>query len=299
MATGRSKWAYVFSASSEDREAYLTRMVLRVLLYALLIALSLLALAPFFFAFSGSLMAQGEIFSLTPHFIPQQLQWQNYVQLFERLPFLTYLKNSAVVSISNTLGVVFFSSLIGYVFAKRRFPGRDALFVLVLVTSTLPGGVTIIIPWYLLMVKLGWVNTFLPLIIPWLAPALNIFLMRQYIRSGVPDELLDAATIDGCGMFGLYWRIVLPLVKPGLVVIGILQFITVWNDFLFSLLILQKDQVRTATVALTLLATRNEQATQYGPLFAGIVLATLPTVLLFFFFQRVLTQGILSGALRG
>ena len=281
------------------RQAYLRRIGLRLLLYALLIGLSIIALAPFFFMVSGSLMVQGEIFSITPHLIPQQLYWQNYVELFERLPFLTYMKNSAVLSITNTLGVLFFSSLIGYVFAKRRFPGRDALFVFVLVTSTLPGGVTIIIPWYLLMVKIGWVNTFLPLIIPWLAPALNIFLMRQYIRAGVPDELLDAATIDGCGMFGLYWRIVLPLVRPGLVVIGILQFITVWNDFLFSLLILQKDQVRTATVALTLLATRNEQATPYGPLFAGIVLATLPTVVIFFIFQRRLTQGILSGALRG
>ena len=286
-------------AYDPHRQASLRRMSLRILLYALLIVLSLIALAPFFFMVSGSLMVQGEIFSITPHFIPQQFYWQNYVQLFERLPFLTYLKNSAVLSITNTLGVLFFSSLIGYVFAKRRFPGRDALFVFVLVTSTLPGGVTIIIPWYLLMVKLGWVNTFLPLIIPWLAPALNIFLMRQYIRAGVPDELLDAATIDGCGMFGLYWRIVLPLVRPGLVVIGILQFITVWNDFLFSLLILQKDQVRTATVALTLLATRNEQATPYGPLFAGIVLATLPTIVIFFIFQRRLTQGILSGALRG
>ena len=287
------------STKGADRQAYLNRIAIRLLLYILLIVLSIIALAPFFFAVSGSLMVQGEIFSITPHFIPQQFYWQNYVQLFERLPFLTYLKNSAFLSITNTLGVVFFSSLIGYVFAKRRFPGRDALFVFVLITSTLPGGVTIIIPWYLLMVRLGWVNTFLPLIIPWLAPALNIFLMRQYIRAGVPDELLDAATIDGCGMFSIYWRIVLPLVRPGLVVIGILQFITVWNDFLFSLLILQKDQVRTATVALTLLATRNEQATQYGPLFAGIVLATLPTVLLFFIFQRVLTQGILSGALRG
>ena len=286
-------------AYDPHRQASLRRISLRILLYALLIVLSIIALAPFFFMVSGSLMVQGEIFSITPHFIPQQFYWQNYVQLFERLPFLTYLKNSAVLSIANTLGVLFFSSLIGYVFAKRRFPGRDALFVFVLVTSTLPGGVTIIIPWYLLMVKLGWVNTFLPLIIPWLAPALNIFLMRQYIRAGVPDELLDAATIDGCGMFGLYWRIVLPLVRPGLVVIGILQFITVWNDFLFSLLILQKDQVRTATVALTLLATRNEQATPYGPLFAGIVLATLPTIVIFFIFQRRLTQGILSGALRG
>jgi multiple sugar transport system permease protein len=297
MATAQPR--LLRGAYDPHRQASLRRISLRILLYALLIVLSIIALAPFFFMVSGSLMVQGEIFSITPHFIPQQFYWQNYVQLFERLPFLTYLKNSAVLSIANTLGVLFFSSLIGYVFAKRRFPGRDALFVFVLVTSTLPGGVTIIIPWYLLMVKLGWVNTFLPLIIPWLAPALNIFLMRQYIRAGVPDELLDAATIDGCGMFGLYWRIVLPLVRPGLVVIGILQFITVWNDFLFSLLILQKDQVRTATVALTLLATRNEQATPYGPLFAGIVLATLPTIVIFFIFQRRLTQGILSGALRG
>ena len=297
MATAQPR--LLRGAYDPHRQAYLRRISLRILLYALLIVLSIIALAPFFFMVSGSLMVQGEIFSITPHFIPQQFYWQNYVQLFERLPFLTYLKNSAVLSIANTLGVLFFSSLIGYVFAKRRFPGRDALFVFVLVTSTLPGGVTIIIPWYLLMVKLVWVNTFLPLIIPWLAPALNIFLMRQYIRTGVPDELLDAATIDGCGMFGLYWRIVLPLVRPGLVVIGILQFITVWNDFLFSLLILQKDQVRTATVALTLLATRNEQATPYGPLFAGIVLATLPTIVIFFIFQRRLTQGILSGALRG
>src|ERR1043165_3480946 len=205
--------------SDADRQAYLKRIVLRILLYAVLIVLSIMALAPFFFALSGSLMAQGEIFSITPHFIPQQFYWQNYAQLFERLPFLTYLRNSAVISIANTVGVLFFSSLIGYVFAKRRFPGRDVLFVFVLGTSTLPGGVTIIIPWYLLMVKLGWVNTFLPLIIPWLAPALNIFLMRQYIRAGVPDELLDAATIDGCGMFSIYWRIVLPLVRPGLVVI--------------------------------------------------------------------------------
>ena len=286
-------------ANRADRQAYLKRIGLRILLYTVLIVLSIIALAPFFFMVSGSLMAPGEIFSFAPHFVPNQLIWENYAQLFQRFPFLTYMKNSAVLSITNTLGVLFFSSLIGYVFAKRHFPGRDALFVFVLVTSTLPGGVTIIIPWYLLMVKLGWVNTFLPLIVPWLAPSLNIFLMRQYVRAGVPDELLDAATIDGCGMFGLYWRIVLPLVRPGLVVIGILQFITVWNDFLFSLLILQKDEMRTATVALTLLSTRNEQATQYGPLFAGIVLATLPAILIFFIFQRVLTQGILSGALRG
>jgi len=284
---------------SADRWAYLQKIGLRILLYAVLIFLSIAALAPFFFMLSGSLMVPGEIFSMSPHFVPQQFYWENYVQLFERFPFLMYMRNSAVLSITNTLGVLFFSSLIGYVFAKRRFPGRDVLFVFVLITATLPSGVTIIIPWYLLMVKLGWINTFLPLIVPWLAPALNIFLMRQYIRAGVPDELLDAATIDGCGMFSLYWLIVLPLVRPALVVIGILQFITVWNDFLFSLLILQKDEMRTATVALTLLSTRNEQATQYGPLFAGIVLATLPTILIFFIFQRVLTKGILSGALRG
>src|SRR4051794_19053802 len=125
MATTQSR---PFTAANRaDRQASLTRIGLRVLLYGLLIVLSIIALAPFFFTFSGSLMAPGEIFSLSPHFVPQELVWKNYSDLFQRFPFLTYMRNSAVISVLNTVCVLFFSSLIGYVFAKRRFPGRDAL----------------------------------------------------------------------------------------------------------------------------------------------------------------------------
>lgn len=275
------------------------RRATNAVLYAVLAVVSAFCLAPFYFMFSGSLMDQGEMFRIPPRFWPATPVFENYRELFQRFPFLTYLRNSLIVSGAQTIGVLFFSSLIGYVFAKRRFPGRNWLFLFVLATAVLPNGQTTIIPFYLLMVKFGWINTFWPLIIPWWAPPLSIFLMRQYIAAGIPDELIDAATLEGTSMFGIYWRIVLPLSVPGLVVVGVMQFIAIWNDFLYGLLILKTDEMRTVTVALTEMSRRTQAATLYGPLFAGIVLATLPTILIFFAFQRRLTQGILSGAVRG
>jgi ABC-type glycerol-3-phosphate transport system permease component len=268
-------------------------------LYPLLAVTALLCLAPFFFMLSGSLMAPGEIFSLKPRFWPAEPIVDNYVELFRRYNFLVHLRNSVIVSVAQTVGVLFFCSLAGFVFAKRRFPGRDGLFLVVLASSILPSGQTTIIPFYLLVVKLGWINTFWPLIVPWWAPPLSIFLMRQYIASGIPDDLIDAARVDGSGLFGTYWRVVVPLSVPGLVVIGILQFIAIWNEFVYGLLVLKSDEMRTVTVALTELSRRTQQSTLYGPIFAGIVLATVPTLVVFFLFQRRLTQGILSGAIRG
>ena len=271
----------------------------RIGAYLLLGILGVILLAPFYFMIIGSLMDGGEMFQVPPTFWPQELIWENYSALFDRFPFWTYIRNSIVVAVAQTVGVLFFCSLAGFVFAKRRFPGRDWLFIVVLVSSMLPHGQTTIIPFYLLMVKFDWVNTFWPLIVPWWAPPLSSFLMRQYIANGVPDELIDAATLDGTSVFGIYRRIVLPLVAPGLVVIGVLQFIAVWNDFLYSLLILKTEEMRTVTLALVELSTRTQAATTYGPLFAGMVLATVPTVLLYIVFQRRLTSGILSGSLRG
>lgn len=270
-----------------------------VALYVLLTAIALACLAPFYFMLVGSLMDRRELFGLTPTFWPERFVWENYQNLFDRFPFFTYIRNSMIVSVGQTLGTVLVCSLAGYVFAKRTFPGRDRLFFVVLLTSILPSGQITIIPFYLLMVKFGWIDTFWPLIVPWWAPPLSIFLMRQYIAAGVPDELLDAARLDGETMLGAYWRIVLPLVTPGLIVIGILQFISIWNEFVYGLLVLKSDEMRTVTVALAELSRRTQQGTLYGPLFGGIVLATIPTILLYFLFQRRLTQGILSGALRG
>ena len=275
------------------------RWLLNAVLYAGLVIVAVFCLMPFYFMLSGSLMDRGEMFRIPPRFWPEKLIFENYRAIFQQFSFLTYLRNSIIVSVAQTLGVLFFCSLAGYVFAKRRFPGRNALFIFVLATSMMPNGQTTIIPFYLLMVKFNWIDTFWPLIVPWWAPPLSIFLMRQYIAAGIPDDLIDAATVDGSGLFGTYWRIVLPLSVPGLVVIGVIQFSAIWNDFLYGLLVLKSEEMRTVTVALTELSRRTQASTLYGPLFAGIVMATLPTIILFFIFQRRLTQGILSGAIRG
>jgi ABC-type glycerol-3-phosphate transport system permease component len=270
-----------------------------LVLHLFLILAGLLCLAPFYFLISGSLMAEGEMFKIPPRLWPATPIWENFRTVFDEYNFLTYLRNSVIISVAQTVGVLFFCSLAGFVFAKRRFPGRDALFIMVLITSAMPSGQTTIIPFYLLMVKFNWIDTFWPLIIPWWAPPLSIFLMRQYISSGVPDDLIDASRLDGTGLFGTYWRVVVPLSVPGLVVIGVMQFISVWNDFLYGLLVLKSDNMRTVTVAITELSRRTQAATVYGPLFAGIVVATIPTITLFFIFQRRLTAGLLSGSIRG
>lgn len=275
------------------------RKLSSLLLHVFLILTGILCLAPFYFLISGSLMAEGEMFKIPPRLWPATPIWENFKTIFNDYNFLTYLRNSVIISVSQTVGVLFFCSLAGFVFAKRRFPGRDSLFIMVLITSAMPSGQTTIIPFYLLMVKFNWIDTFWPLIIPWWAPPLSIFLMRQYIASGVPDDLIDASRLDGTGLFGTYWRVVVPLTVPGLVVIGVMQFIAVWNDFLYGLLVLKSDDMRTVTVAITELSRRTQAATVYGPLFAGIVVATIPTITLFFIFQRRLTAGLLSGSIRG
>lgn len=270
-----------------------------IVLYSILIAIAILCIAPFYFMISGSLMDRGEMFKIPPRLWPATPIWENFRTIFVEYNFLTYLRNSVIIAVAQTAGTLFLCSLAGYVFAKRRFPGRDVLFILVLITAAMPSGQTTIIPFYLMMVKFGWVDTFWPLIVPWWAPPLSIFLMRQYIQAGIPDELIDASTLEGSGLFGTYWRIVLPLSIPGLVVIGLMQFISVWNEFLYGLLVLKSDHMRTATLAIAELSTRSQAATLYGPLFAGIVVVTIPTITLFFIFQRRLTSGILSGAIRG
>lgn len=275
------------------------RWLQRALVYLVLIVVSVLMIAPFYFLVSGALMDRGEMFKIPPHLWPATPIWENFRTIFTNYNFATYLRNSVIVSLSQTAGVLFFASLAGFIFAKRHFPGRDWLFIFVLITAAMPSGQTTIIPFYLLMVKFHWIDTFWPLIIPWWAPPLSIFLMRQYIANGVPDDLIDASRLDGSGLFGTYLRVVLPLSVPGLVVIGIMQFVAIWNDFLYSLLVLKSENMRTATLAIAEMSQRTQAATLYGPLFAGIVVVTVPPVVLYFIFQRRLTSGLLSGSIRG
>jgi ABC-type glycerol-3-phosphate transport system permease component len=270
----------------------------RVVLYALLLALAALFMFPFYTMLVGSVMDRADLFSLTPSLIPRRLVLTNYSDLFAEMPFHAYVFNSFKLAAGQTIGVLFFCSLAGYTFAKRRFPGRDVLFTILLTTMMIPGQSTLI-PFYLLMSRLGWLNTFLPLWIPWWAPAFGIFLMRQYMVSLVPDELIDAATMDGCSAFGIFWRVAFPIAAPGLVVLGILNFINAWNDFLYSLLIFTGEFSRTAPLALALFLGSQTNSPRYTVMFAGSVLATLPLVVIFFVFQRRLIEGVLAGAIKG
>jgi ABC-type glycerol-3-phosphate transport system permease component len=270
----------------------------RALLYAFMGAMALAFMFPFYTMVVGSFMDRADLFSLTPQLWPRQFILTNYAGLFQAMPFHRYVFNSFMVAIGQTLGVLFFCSLAGFTFAKRRFPGRDALFTFLLITMMIPGQSTLI-PWYLLMSKLGWLNTYLPLWIPWWSPAFGIFLMRQYMVASVPDELIDAATIDGCSLFATYWRVVLPISTPGLAVLGILNFINAWNDFLYSLLVFSGEASRTAPLALALFLSSQTNSPRYNLMFAGSILATLPLVIVFFVFQRRLIEGVMSGAVKG
>lgn len=267
-------------------------------LYAIMTAIGALFLFPFYTMVVGSFMVREQLYSLSPNIWPNPFILSNYVDLFKAMPFHRYIFNSFMVAGGQTIGVLFFCSLAAFTFAKRRFPGKEWLFVVLLVTLMIPRQTTLI-PWFLLMSSLGWINTYLPLWLPWWAPAFGIFLMRQYIVSTVPDDLVEAATMDGASLFGIYWRVVLPVVAPGLIVLGLLNFFNAWNDFLYSLLVFGNEQSRTAPLGLALFRGSEVNSPRYTVMFAGSVLATVPLLAIFFAFQRRLMEGIMAGAIKG
>jgi multiple sugar transport system permease protein len=270
----------------------------RVGTYGLMSVAAVVFLFPFYTMLVGSFMVREQLYSFSPNVWPDPIILQNYVELFQAMPFHRYLFNSLMLAVGQTVGVLFFCSLAGFTFAKRSFPGREWLFVALLVTLMIPRQTTLI-PWYLLMAKLGWINTYLPLWVPWWAPAFGIFLMRQYVISTVPDELVEAATMDGASLFGIYWRVVLPVVAPGLIVLGLLNFFNSWNDFLYSLLVFGNQDSRTAPLGLALFRGSEVNSPRYTVMFAGSVLATLPLLGIFFVFQKRLMDGIMAGAIKG
>ncbi|HLH73879.1 MAG TPA: carbohydrate ABC transporter permease [Chloroflexota bacterium] len=270
----------------------------RAFLYLFLWLFAFIFLFPFYTMLVGAFMPLNELFAFTPNLYPAHPTLDNFVNLFQEFPFWRNILNSLFLAAGQTIGVLFFCSLAGFTFAKRRFPGREGLFVAMLASMMIPQQSTII-PWYLLMARLHWLDTFLPLWIPWWAPAFGIFLMRQFIAASVPDEILEAGIADGCSLFELYWRIVLPVIVPALTVLGILQFIEGWNAFLYPLLVLTSKEMLTAPLALAFLLGSSLMAPQYTWLFAGSALATFPLIVVYFVFQRQLMEGIMSGAIKG
>lgn len=275
----------------------MTKKFKNMLIYFLIIVLAILFMTPFLWIISTSLKGEEQIFAIPPQWIPEQLHWENYSNVFKTMPFVTYLRNSVFIAVVSIIGVVLSSSLVAYAFGCLQWPGRNVLFIVVLATMMLPMQVTMI-PVFVLFKNLGWLNTFKPLTVPAFlgGGAFNIFLLRQFFLT-IPRELLDAARIDGCSEARIYWEIVLPLARPALATVAILTFMFTWNDFIGPLIYLSDKMMGTLALGLAMFVGQHQ--TEWGLLMAASVLMMLPMILIFFFFQKYFIQGFTMSGLKG
>lgn len=269
----------------------------KLLIYSLLALGSIYILLPFWWMLMTALKSTSEVVQWPPSFFPRQLLFENFVKAWTYLPFSRYFLNSTIVAVIGTIVAVNINSLAGFAFAKYRFRGRNLLFILVLTTMMVPFQVTMI-PTIVLVSKLHLVNTYLGLMLPGLAHAFSIFLFRQFYL-GFPDELLDAARIDGASDLRIYLRIVLPLSVPAISALAILTFVWRWNDFLWPLIVVQRDNMYTLQLGLARYMGSQETGVIWNYLMADSIIAMMPLVLVYLFFQKQLVRGITMSGLTG
>lgn len=261
---------------------------------ALLVGLAL-TLMPFVWMLLGSFKTQGELLQRPITWWPQAPTLDNYETWLSQLNYGQFFTNSVVVAVTVVVGNLAFCSMVGYALAKMQFPGKRLLFGLVMLTLMVPGVVTLV-PMFVLVSNMGLVNTYPALILPFLAGPLGVFLMRQFML-GIPDELIEAARLDGAGEFRVFFRVVLPQCGPALATLSILTFLGSWNNFLWPLVVAQTEQMYTLPVALSLYSV-GTNGTYYGLLMAGSVLVVTPILILFLFLQRYFVQGIATSGLK-
>lgn len=266
------------------------------LVHLTLVVALILSVFPLYWLFVVATRTNDVIGDMPPPLLPGRNLGANIVRLFgtEDAHFALGLANSMIASVAVTVSVVFFSSLAGFAFAKLRFRGRNALLLIVLGTMMVPVQLGIV-PLYLVMVELGWQNKLQAVIVPFLVSAFGVFLMRQYAERAVPDELIEAARVDGCSTFGLFVRVVAPALRPGAAVLGLFTFMATWNEFLWPLAVLEADNP-TVQFSLSQLAT--QYYTDYTLMFTGTLIATVPLAVVFVLFGRQLIGGIMDGAVR-
>jgi len=268
----------------------------QAVLHLVLLAALAAVMMPIAFAISTSLKPYGELFIYPPIWIPSPPKWDNYVEALTFVPFDRYFLNSSIVTGFDILGKLLSCSLVAFAFSRLRWWGRDTLFVLMIATLMLPPQVTLI-PQFVIWKELGWVDTFIPLIVPnFFGGPFMTFLLRQFFMT-IPPELDDAARIDGCSSWGIYWRIILPLARPALAVVALFTFIANWNDFLGPLVYLNnKDQY---TLAIGMYGFLSRVRTEWGPLMAAATIMISPIIVLFFLAQRTFIQGITLTGIKG
>jgi multiple sugar transport system permease protein len=273
-------------------------LIKQIIVYALLLILSAAFLLPFLWMVATSLKKAQDVFTYPPSFFPNSFEWRNYITGWTILPFTTFLKNSLIVTTANVIGNLVSCSLVAFGFARLRGRGRDLLFLLLLATIMIPREVTIV-PRFLLFQRAGLVNTLWPLILPaWFGYPFFIFLLRQFFMS-IPHELDEAARIDGASSFRILTTIILPLAKPALATVAVLEFIAAWKSFLEPLIYLSNQNNFTVALGLTLFRSGFGGQVQWGPLMAATALSALPPLIVCFAMQNHLVGGIAGTGLKG
>jgi len=272
------------------------KQIVSILLFIVLALGSFVFLFPFFWMISTSLKTDSEVWSYPIKWIPSKLIWKNYIEIFNILPFWRYFFNTFFITFCRITGQVISCSIVAYTFARIKFPGRNVLFILMLSTMMIPGVVTLI-PSFVFFSKLNWVNTWLPLIVPMMfATPFNTFLLRQFYMA-LPKELDEAAKLDGCSIWGIFIRILLPLTKPAIAAIVVFEFMAGWNDFMGPLLYLVDDKLYTVSLALSFFQGKNH--TDWQLLMAASTVASIPLLALFAIAQKYIIGGITMTGIKG
>lgn len=270
------------------------RRAWKIVLYILLTIAALVFMLPFFLMLSNAFKTSAEILRIPPTIIPENPTFNAFQRVTQDSPFFQWFGNSVLVAVSVTTLVLLTSSLAGYIFAKFEFPGRQVIFVILLATMMVPFPV-LLIPSYLVVNELGLVNSLWALIVPGMASAFGIFLMRQFIQ-GIPNDLIEAARLDGASEWAIYGRIILPLARPPMAALGIFTFLASWNDYLWPLIVINEIKKSTLPLALTFF---NDQYTQrYDLIMAAATLSVIPVIIVFIIFQRHIVNALVLAGMK-
>ena len=266
----------------------------KILFYVLLLAMTMIYIGPFLFSLSISFNAEQDVFSWPIKLIPEEWTLGNYQRVWRDLPFGNWLFNSVLITLIQTFTNVFFASLAGFAFARLDFPGKNIIFAILLGSLMIPG-IILLVPKFIILNEFRLINTYAGLTLPGLVTVVNIFLMKQFFET-IPKDLEEAALIDGCSYFRIFWQIFLPVSKPALAAVAIYTFQGSWNEFMWPVIVTTTRDMFTLPLGMAFL--KNEFSVQWPLLMAGTILISLPTLAIFLIFQRYFVQGVASAGLK-
>lgn len=267
-----------------------------LLIWLIMLIGAILMAVPFWVMLVTSLVKPDEVFQMPPRLWPEGFHWENYQRLFNQAPMGLYFMNSVVIALITTVGHVLFSAMAGYAFSRMHFPHKNKLFFVFLITMMVPPQVNIV-PLFFLMKTFHWLDTYLALIVPGLFGAFGVFMLRQWFN-GLPKELEEAARMDGCNPWQIFWKVALPLATPALAALAIFVFINTWNSFMWPLIVTNSESMRTLPVGIATLKGSFRDTTDWTVLMAAATLSILPVVVVFLVGQKQFMKGILAGSVK-